>query len=110
MLEKKCKKSSKISKNELDVSWKFMYTLPRTPSRGGSKGKSDSLARPAGQGNFQSNGLSVAPRRRRDAVGTGYNLPGGVLERQKRGKEKVVTRAVACAKMVSEETGAETRY
>ena len=27
------------------------------------------------------------------------NLPGGVPERIKRGKEKVVTRAVACAKM-----------
>ena len=31
--------------------------------------------------------------------GTGYNLPGGVPERQKRGKEKVVTRAVAYAEM-----------
>ena len=30
---------------------------------------------------------------------TGYNLPGGVPERQKRGKEKVVTRAVAYAEM-----------
>ena len=68
-----------------------MYTLPRTPSRGGSKGKSDSLARPAGQGNFQSNGLSVAPRRRRDATGTGYNLPGGgageAKEREGKGRD-----------------------
>ena len=30
---------------------------------------------------------------------TGYNLPGGASERIKRGKEKVVTRAVACAEM-----------
>ena len=28
-----------------------------------------------------------------------YNLPGGAPERIKRGKEKVVTRAVACAGM-----------
>ena len=28
-----------------------------------------------------------------------YNLPGGASERIKRGKEKVVTRAVACAEM-----------
>ena len=32
-------------------------------------------------------------------LATGYNLPGGVPERIKRGKEKVVTRAVACAEM-----------
>ena len=30
---------------------------------------------------------------------TGYNLPGGAPERIKRGKEKVVTRAVANAEM-----------
>ena len=30
---------------------------------------------------------------------TGYNLPGGVPERLKRGKKKVVTRAVAYAEM-----------
>ena len=33
------------------------------------------------------------------SLATGYNLPGGVPERQKRGKEKVVTRAVAYAEM-----------
>ena len=32
-------------------------------------------------------------------LATGYNLPGGVPERIKRGKEKVVTRAVAYAEM-----------
>jgi hypothetical protein len=32
-------------------------------------------------------------------LATGYNLPGGAPERKKRGKEKVVTRAVACAEM-----------
>ena len=32
-------------------------------------------------------------------LATGYNLPGGASERIKRGKEKVVTRAVACAEM-----------
>ena len=32
-------------------------------------------------------------------LATEYNLPGGVPERIKRGKEKVVTRAVACAEM-----------
>ena len=32
-------------------------------------------------------------------LATGYNLPGGAPERIKRGKEKVVTRAVACAEM-----------
>jgi len=42
--------------------------------------------------------------------GTGYNLPGGVPERLKRGKEKVVTRAVAYARMVLKGTGAGTRY
>ena len=32
-------------------------------------------------------------------LATGYNLPGGAPERIKRGKEKGVTRAVACAEM-----------
>ena len=34
-----------------------------------------------------------------EKLATGYNLPGGASERIKRGKEKVVTRAVACAAM-----------
>ena len=38
------------------------------------------------------------------------NLPGGAPERIKRGKEKVVTRAVAYARMVPKGAGAGTRY
>ena len=86
-----------------------MYTLPRTPSRGGSKGKRGK--RETGRARqFSIYGLSVAPSRRRDARGTGYNLPGGVPERIKRGKEKVVTRAVAYARMIPVGIGAGTRY
>ena len=49
---------------------------------------------PAGQGNFPVVRLSEVSRSRRKARSTGYNLPGGMPERIKRGKEKVVTRAV----------------
>ena len=77
--------------------------LGGTPQRGGSKGQlfvkktggSHSRARQFSKVRL-SEVLSDAETRC-----SGYNLPRGAPERIKRGKEKVVTRAVAHAEMVS---------
>ena len=52
----------------------------------------------AGRGSFHLRTFRGTTAELRSSA-TGYNLPGGVPERQKRGKEKVVTRAVAYAEM-----------
>ncbi|MBQ7024165.1 MAG: hypothetical protein IJN29_11315 [Akkermansia sp.] len=54
--------------------------------------------RTAGRGSFHLRTFRGTTAELRSSA-TGYNLPGGVPERQKRGKEKVVTRAVAYAEM-----------
>ena len=64
------------------------------PHHGVAREGKAQAALPAGQGNFPVVRLSEASRSCRKARSTGYNLPGGMPERIKRGKEKVVTRAV----------------
>ena len=72
--------------------------MPRTPLRGCPKGKRVLLTSPTGRGNFPSMTFRGAEGGR-NAAHWLNNLPGGAPERIKRGKEKVVTRAVANAEM-----------
>ena len=93
-------KSENLFKNWLDVCGWFVYNSRHTdtvqPERlSGSERASE--ARP-GEAVFK---FTDFLRRWSgvEKLATGYNLPGGAPERKKRGKEKVVTRAVACAEM-----------
>ena len=73
-----------------------------TPTRGSPKERAIRCKmrrkRTAGRGSFHLRTFRGTTAELRGSA-TGYNLPGGVPERQKRGKEKVVTRAVAYAEM-----------
>ena len=66
---------------------------PERPSGSNEQGE----ARP-GEAVFKFTDFLDAEAELRDSP-PDYNLPGGASERIKRGKEKVVTRAVACAGM-----------
>ena len=97
-------------KNKLDVSERFVYSLPRTPSRGGSKGERDTARNRPSEAIFNETdfpwhhaGAEMLP-----APDTTFRE--GCRRGEKRGKEKVVTRAVAYARMVPKGAGAGTRY
>ena len=75
-----------------------MISFASHPTTGRLERKSNQLASPAGQGNFPSVTFRGAESGR-NAAHWLNNLPGGAPERIKRGKEKVVTRAVANAEM-----------
>ena len=68
------------------------------PATGQPERESTRVLTTAGQGNFPSMTFRGAEGSR-DAAHWLNNLPGGAPERIKRGKEKVVTRAVANAEM-----------
>ena len=94
--DKKVKISSKIGLTCRVVSGIILGTPTRCSSKGWAARTRN--AKQAERGSFQvywlSEALSWVAR-----LATGYNLPGGAPERIKRGKEKVVTRAVANAEM-----------
>ena len=100
MVCEKCAKNMKISSKMSLTSAVGSCIILGTPTRWSSKGWAapTEQARQAERGSFQVYRLSEASSWA-EKLATGYNLPGGAPERKKRGKEKVVTRAVACAEM-----------
>ena len=81
----------------LDVSSGFVYSLPRTHYGAARKSKPTVKRHRGGLSRarqFSMHGLSVAPQDRSDCGTNGKPYHEGVPERLKRGKKKVVTRAV----------------
>ena len=103
-------KNAKNFKNKLDVRAEEEYAW-RHPATGSPNGSAARLIQSAtelqaGQGDFLSLRLSEAPRFAERRVGGYQPYRVGCLERKKRGKEKVVTRAVAHAEMLLKGSGA----
>ena len=95
-----CKIFENFFKNELDVCLRFVYNSRHTDTVKLERlSDSNESARQSRARQFSISrtfrGTTVQAEMQRYRI----NLPGGVPERIKRGKEKVVTRAVACAKM-----------
>ena len=76
----------------------FVISFAPHPATGWPERESESTLTTAGRGNFPSMTFRGAEGGR-NAAHWLNNLPGGAPERIKRGKEKVVTRAVANAEM-----------